>query len=187
MRKLLATTALAAAVLAACGGGGGGGDGGDRASRSDRPASTTTTAPAGTTTTTAPSTTATTAAPAAPATPSGPSTTAPDPAPAPPGTTTTVPAEPASDRGTGTRYVCPEGDIEDVRALQRSVDRGHQPWRLSAEAVAAACTYPTGAVELAGEFTYRVVDPATGDTAVVQLARPLGPGTIWVATFVALP
>jgi hypothetical protein len=177
MRKLLATTALAAAVLAACGGGGGDGDGGDRASRSDRRASTTTTAPA----TAAPSTTATTAAPA---TSTGPTTTA-APAPAPPGTTTTVPAAPASDRGTGTRYVCPEGDVDDLRALQRSVDQGHQPWRLSAEDVAAACTFPAGTVELAGDATYRVTDPATGDTAVVRLAQPLGPGTIWAATSVS--
>jgi hypothetical protein len=126
----------------------------------------------------------------APATTPGPTTTAapgsdPAPAPARPGSTTTVPAEPASDRGTGTRYVCPEGDIDDLRALQRAVDQGHQPWRLSAEDVAAACTFPAGTVEPAGDATYRVTDPATGDTAVVRLARPLGPGTIWAATFVS--
>lgn len=109
------------------------------------------------------------------ATPSSTASTIPAPT-SPPATTSAQPHEP--------RFVCPEGGLDDVAALQRAVDEGHQPWRLSAEDVAAACTFglPDASVEPVGPDRYRVTDLATGETTLVELAQPLGPGTIWVVT-----
>jgi hypothetical protein len=148
---------LLAATLAAAGCGGGSHDDAARAASSRPPAPTTT----------RPSPTATAPRPVAA---TAPTTTAPAPAPAP----------------APTRYVCPEGGIAEVRTLQRAVDQGHQPWRLSAEDVAAACTFggPGTTVTPAGDHRYRVTEAGTGRTALVTLAQPLGPGTIWVATSV---
>lgn len=146
---------LLAATLVAAGCGGGSHDDAARAASSRPPAPTTT----------RPSPTATAPRPVAA---TAPTTTAPAPAPAP------------------TRYVCPEGGIAEVRTLQRAVDQGHQPWRLSAEDVAAACTFggPGTTVTPAGDHRYRVTEAGTGRMALVTLAQPLGPGTIWVATSV---
>jgi hypothetical protein len=173
MRKLLMTMPLTAAVLAACGGGGGDDrTAGDRRS-ADRSTTTETAEPDGTTSE-QPSTTA------------GPSTTTTvAPEPAAPSTTTPVPAEPATaprPRPDGQRFVCPEGGIAEVRRLQRSVDQGHQAWRLLAEPVATACSYPDGVIDADGTDRYRVTDPVTLDAVRVELAQPLGPGTIWVVT-----
>ena len=84
------------------------------------------------------------------------------------------------------RFVCPEGGIDEISALQDSVDQGHQPWRLSAPDVAAACTLgiPGTSVEPAGVNRYQVTDAATGESVIVTLAQPLGPDGIWVVTSV---
>jgi hypothetical protein len=57
---------------------------------------------------------------------------------------------------------------------------------LSAPDVAAACTFgvPTSSVQPDGPGRYRVTEAATGRTALVELARPLGAATVWVATSV---
>jgi hypothetical protein len=176
MRKLLTLTLgpalpvlLATAVLTACGGSDSDSDSASAGS-SDR----STTTAADSTTTTAPATTDAAEAPPPP------STTAPAPEPAP-STATTVPAAPASS---GRRYVCPEGGIDAVRRLQQSIAGGHQPWRLSAPDVAAACTYGVSAatVEPAGANRFRVTETATGERVLVTVAQPLGPGTIWAVT-----
>lgn len=130
--------------------------------------------------------------PGAPSTAPTTPTTLPRAATTPPRpSTTTGTASPATTPPTAAgaqpdepRFVCPDGGMDDVAALQRSVDQGHQPWRLSAEDVAAACTFglPDASVEPVGPDRYRVTDLATGETALVDLARPLGPGTIWVVT-----
>jgi hypothetical protein len=103
------------------------------------------------------------------------------------GTTVTTPGPTTSTTEVaddGTNYVCPEGGLDAVRELQSSVDSGHQPWRLSAEDVAAGCTFGVGgATVLAeGDDTYRVTSDDDGSVVVVELAQPLGPGTIWAAT-----
>lgn len=86
----------------------------------------------------------------------------------------------------GVRFVCPEGGMDVVIELQHAVDDGHQPWRLSPEEVAVACTFGGAdtVVEPTGTNRYQVTDPATGESAVVDLAQPLGPGTIWVVTHI---
>jgi hypothetical protein len=86
-----------------------------------------------------------------------------------------VPVEP--------QFACPAGGIDEVTALQQAVDEGHQPWRLSAPDVAAACTFGVAGsrVEPAGEHRYEVTEVATGERALVELAQPLGSGGIWVA------
>jgi hypothetical protein len=188
MRKILSLTLvpalpalLAAAVLTGCGGGG---DPGAESRTADRAAgerTTTTAAPA------APdseavdvpaSSTAAAPADASSETATEPTTTAPPTTAAP--TTTAPPAPPADGR----RYTCPEGGIDAVRALQQAVDQGHQPWRLSAEDVAAACTFGVGAstVEPAGPNRYEVTETSTGDRLLVTVAQPLGPNTIWAVT-----
>jgi hypothetical protein len=142
---------------------------------------------------------------AGPATSAGPTTSStPAPSattPTPPSSTTTnqpadQPATPPTDRPAtppttvapqpdGPRFVCPEGGIDAVAALQRAVDQGHQPWRMSPEDVAAACTFgAVDTVEPAGADRYRVTDDATGESALVEVAQPLGAGTIWVVTSV---
>jgi hypothetical protein len=85
------------------------------------------------------------------------------------------------------RFTCPDGGLDEVIALQSSVDEGHQPWRLSAPDVAAGCTLGISgtSVEPAGVNRYRVTHAATGESVVVDLAQPLGPDTIWVVTGVA--
>jgi hypothetical protein len=83
-------------------------------------------------------------------------------------------------------FVCPEGGMDDVIALQQAVDEGHQPWRLSAPDVAAACTFGASdaQVEPAGTNRFQVSQTSTGQRVIVDLAQPLGPGTIWVVTSV---
>jgi hypothetical protein len=86
------------------------------------------------------------------------------------------------------QFVCPEGGMDAVIELQHAVDEGHQPWRLSPEAVVTACTFG-GAGTLvgpAGTNRYQVTNPATGETALVDVAQPLGPGTIWVVTSITV-
>ncbi|HKE75935.1 MAG TPA: hypothetical protein VKB57_20125 [Acidimicrobiales bacterium] len=142
---------LLAATLAVAGCGRGGTHDGGGPAAAARP---TTTRP---TTTTAPA--------PRPVAVTAPTTTTPAPAPAP------------------APFVCPERTIADVRTLQHAVDQGHQPWLLSPEDVAEACTFPGEATTVtpAGDHRYRVTETRTGRTALVQLAQPLGPGTIWVA------
>jgi hypothetical protein len=178
MRRLfIITLLLAAAALAACGSGtpGGGGPGGAASERS-------TTSAAGDGQR---STTVTTDAPSRPA-PEAPSTTATTAAPtttapAPSNPTTTATTAPATS---GARYLCPEGDIDAVTALQEAVDQGHQPWRVSPEDVAAACTFgvPDSSVEPAGTNRYQVTNTTTGEQVLVTVAQPLGPGTVWAVT-----
>ncbi|MGH9216032.1 MAG: hypothetical protein ACRDZS_07240, partial [Acidimicrobiales bacterium] len=59
---------------------------------------------------------------------------------------------PQADTYDDVHFVCPEGGVGDVIALQQAVDEGHQPWRLAAPDVAAACTFgaPDAQVEPAG-------------------------------------
>jgi hypothetical protein len=94
-------------------------------------------------------------------------------------TTSTTERPPAAPH-----YLCPDGGLDEVRELQDAVDQGHQPWRLSAPDVAAACTFgvPGTQVQAVGPHRYRVTQPSTGRTATVDLAQPLGPGTVWAAT-----
>ena len=107
----------------------------------------------------------------------------PAPASAAPSTTTTPAAAPApaDDR----HFVCPDGGMDAVVALQRAWEEGHQPWRGSAEDVAAACTFgvPESLVESAGPHRYLVTHTTatTSESAIVELAQPLGPGTVWAA------
>jgi hypothetical protein len=91
---------------------------------------------------------------------------------------------PHADTYDDVHFVCPEGGMGDVIAMQQAVDEGHQPWRLSAPDVAAACTFgaPDAKVEPAGVNRFQVSQPSTGQRLVVDIAQPLGPGTIWVVT-----
>lgn len=99
-----------------------------------------------------------------------------------------APGEPqaAPEPDPGPQFVCPEGGMAEVVALQQAVDDGHQPWRLSAPDVAAACTFGVGGAsveaEPPGPNTYRVTSDNGGGTMLVEVAQPLGPGTIWVVT-----
>ena len=164
MRKLLVISLgrvmlvfLAATVLAACGG------------SVDRATDTETPAPSGTPTV-IPSTT-----PAQPA-----DIPQADPSDAAPSTAdqTSRPAE--------LLFVCPDGGMDEAVALQRAVDDGHEPWRLSAPDVAAACTFglPGTSVEPAGTNHYRVSHPSSGESALVDVTQPLGPDGIWVVASV---
>jgi hypothetical protein len=76
--------------------------------------------------------------------------------------------------------------MDEAVALQHTVDEGHQPWRLSAPDVAAACTFgvPGTAVEPAGTNRYRVSHTSSGESAMVNVAQPLGPDGIRVVTSV---
>jgi hypothetical protein len=89
---------------------------------------------------------------------------------------------------TATAFLCPEGGLDEVAALQTEVDAGHQPWRTSAPDVAAACTFgqPDATVEPAGENTFRVTDPSTGQTVIVTVTQPLrtGDSGVWAVTSV---
>jgi hypothetical protein len=93
---------------------------------------------------------------------------------------------PQADTYDDVHFVCPEGGMDEVVALQQAVDEGHQPWRLAAPDVAAACTFgaPDAQVEPAGTDRFQVSQPSTGQRVIVDLAQPLGPGTIWVVTSV---
>ena len=93
---------------------------------------------------------------------------------------------PQADTYDDAHFACPEGELDDVIALQQAVDEGHQPWRLSAPDVAVACTFgaPDAQVEPFGTNRFQVSQPSTGQRVIVDLAQPLGPGTIWVVTSV---
>jgi hypothetical protein len=93
---------------------------------------------------------------------------------------------PQADTYDDVHFICPAGGMGDVVALQQAVDEGHQPWRLSASDVAAACTFgaPEAQVEPAGTNRFQVSQPSTGQRVIVDLAQPLGPGTVWVVTSV---
>jgi hypothetical protein len=93
---------------------------------------------------------------------------------------------PEADTYDDVHFVCPEGGMDEVVALQQAVDEGHQPWRLSGPDVAAACTFgaPHAQVEPAGTNRFQVSQPGTGQRVIVDLAQPLGPGTVWVVTSV---
>jgi hypothetical protein len=68
--------------------------------------------------------------------------------------------------------------------MQSRAQLADQPWRLSAPDVAAACTFgaPDAQVEPAGANRFQVSQPSTGQRVIVDIAQPLGPGTIWVVT-----
>jgi hypothetical protein len=93
---------------------------------------------------------------------------------------------PGTDTYDDVHFVCPEGGMGDIIALQQAVDGGNQPWRLSAPDVAAACTFgaPDAQVEPAGTNRFQVSQPSTGQRVIVELAQPVGPGAIWVVTSV---
>jgi hypothetical protein len=83
-------------------------------------------------------------------------------------------------------FVCPDGGMDAVVALQQAWEDGHQPWLGSAPDVAAACTFgvPESLVEPSGPPNrYRVTHTTAtnGESAIVELAQPLGPGTVWAA------
>jgi hypothetical protein len=156
-----------------------GGDGGGRHDTSAAERSVTIAAPRarpGPTSTTPPTTTTATNAPT-------PATPAPAEAPA---TTAPAPAEAPAD---GPHFVCPDGGMDAVVALQQAWEDGHQPWLGSAPDVAAACTFgvPESLVEPVGPNRYQVTHTTanTGESAIVELAQPLGPGTVWVAVEIA--
>ncbi len=146
---------LAATVLVARSDGAGGGDERHDTSAAERSA-----------------TAATTGARPAPTSTTPPTTTAP--------TAATTPA-PADDP----HFVCPDGGMDAVVALQQAWEDGHQPWLGSAPDVAAACTFgvPESLVEPSGPNRYQVTHTTatTSESAIVELAQPLGPGTVWVA------
>jgi hypothetical protein len=82
-------------------------------------------------------------------------------------------------------FVCPDGGMDAVVALQQAWEDGHQPWLGSAPDVAAACTFgvPESLVEPSGPNRYQVTHTTatTSESAIVELAQPLGPGTVWAA------
>jgi hypothetical protein len=167
MRKLLIISAaaalpvlLAATALATRGGG----DNGDAAHESEAAAS--------------PRHTSTTMTSPATATPPADTSMA-DDSPA----AAVAAATPVADEA---HYLCPDGGIDEVIALQDAVAAGHQPWRNSAPDVAAACTLGGvgTSVEPAGANRYRVTLTATGESAIVEVTQPLGPDGIWVVTSV---
>jgi hypothetical protein len=71
---------------------------------------------------------------------------------------------PQADTYDDVHVVCPKGGMDEVVALQQAVDEGHQPWRLSAPEVAAACTFGAtdAQVEPAGTDRFQVSQPSTG-------------------------
>jgi hypothetical protein len=83
-------------------------------------------------------------------------------------------------------FVCPDGGMDAVEALQRAVDQGHEPWWLSAPDVAAACTFgiPETTVEPAGTNRFQVSHANSGETAIVKVTQPLGANGVWVVTSV---
>jgi hypothetical protein len=107
------------------------------------------------------------------------------PASTTPPTTTAPMAATAPALADDPHFVCPEGGMHAVVALQQAWDDGHQPWLGSAPDVAAACTFgvPESLVEPSGPNRYQVTHTTatTSESAIVELAQPLGPGTVWVA------
>ena len=109
--------------------------------------------------------------------------------PAPSPTTPTITAAPmaavAPAPADDPHFVCPDGGMDAVVALQQAWEDGHQPWLGSASDVAAACTFgvPESLVEPVGPHRYQVTHTTAiaSESAIVELAQPLGPGTIWVA------
>jgi hypothetical protein len=107
---------------------------------------------------------------------------------APPSTTASTSPEPAAEDTTIPPDDAYAGCSElgtDAVALQHAVEEGHQPWRGSPESVAeagAACAIDTapGTLEAVGENRYRASDTATGEQVIVEVAQPLGPGTVWL-------
>jgi hypothetical protein len=93
---------------------------------------------------------------------------------------TSPPDEPDSE--------CAEGGMDEAIALQSAFEEGHQPWRGSPESVAeagAACALDTpGTIEPAGTNRYRATDSSTGESVIVEVAQPLGHGTVWLVTAV---
>ena len=85
-------------------------------------------------------------------------------------------------------FVCPEGGMAAAEELQEAVDQGHQPWRTSPEDVASSCALGStgGDVAQVDADTYRVTDPASGDSFLVDVSQPVreGAGGIWVVTTV---
>jgi hypothetical protein len=69
-------------------------------------------------------------------------------------------------------------------ALQQGFEGGHQPCCGSPKPVAeaaAACALDTpGAIEPGGTNRYRAADTITGESVIVEVAQPLGPGTVWI-------
>ena len=108
----------------------------------------------------------------------------PAPSPTNPTTTAAPMAAVAQAPADGPHFVCPDGGMDAVVALQQAWEDGHQPWLGSAPDVAAACTFgvPESLVEPVGPNRYQVTHTTTtSERAIVELARPLGPGTVWVA------
>ena len=101
-----------------------------------------------------------------------------------PPTTTASMAATAPTPADDPHFVCPDGGMHAVVALQQAWEDGHQPWLGSAPDVAAACTFgvPESLVEPIGPNRYQVTHTTatTGESAVVEVAQPLGPGTVWV-------
>jgi hypothetical protein len=106
---------------------------------------------------------------------------------APPSTTASTSPEPAAEDTT----IPPDDPVSgcselgtDAVALQRAFEEGHQPWRGSPESVAeagASCALDTpGTLEAVGQNRYRASDTATGEQVIVEVAQPLGPGTVWL-------
>jgi hypothetical protein len=147
---------LTATALAACGG------------AVDRVADTETQTPTRTTIT----------SPTTPAPANDTSQAEPPDAPPPTADQTSQPAE--------LHFVCPNGGMDEVEALQHAVDAGNQPWWLSAPDVAAACTFgiPGTTVQPAGTNRYQVSNASNGEHAIVEVTQPLGPNGIWVVTSV---
>jgi hypothetical protein len=103
-------------------------------------------------------------------------------------TTSTTTSTTSTTTPTTAEFLCPAGGLDEVRDLQAAVDSGHQPWRVSAPDVAAACTFgiPGTAVEPAGENGFRVTQLGTGQAVLVTLVQPLisEGGLVWVVTSV---
>jgi hypothetical protein len=97
----------------------------------------------------------------------------------------TAPAATATAPADDPHFVCPDGGMDAVVALERAWEDGHQPWLGSAPEAAAACTFGVSesVVEPVGPDRYRVTHTTatTSESAVVEMAQPLGPGTVWVA------
>jgi hypothetical protein len=167
MRKLLSTV-VAVTVLVACGGTSGTADPDTAAPSSSSPEPTGRIVPdtATPTTTGRASTTPTTTAA------TGAAVTTPEPV-----------ASPAPAPAPTTRPNCSDGG--SAAELQRSFDKGHQPWRadpLSVAGAGAGCYFGGAAssIEPAGPGRYLATDAVTGEQAVVELTQPLGSGTVWL-------
>jgi Domain of unknown function (DUF4431) len=94
-------------------------------------------------------------------------------------------------QATQTQIVQPRIDMEDLRKLQKSVDEGHQPWRL--DPVGVACSeigFPEDTrtcwrrsyVESPSDTEAIVTFAAASNYFVVYLRRLVRPDGIWTAT-----